>query len=350
MAHAQKSEFKISMSGNVVRPGDTLDVGALYTVGDRKLPAATLDVIIQNQWGNRWNLRWPLFEGKAAGSIVLPSNLPLGKYDMWLAVQPRFLRLYGQVLYSSKKKLKTLEAALVSEDDSYQTTPLKVDPSGFFMLQDWLVYGHMTVAISTGNDDDILDIRPDAWLDSAYSPAAKGYLPFWVTHTKDTVVTERPRVPSLFPAAWGGAGAYHTYSPAQLYNAFYSWGAFRNHKEWMVDALPDSNILPQTTVTKVLMDKFAAQGIVIVQKDKQLWYEGKPLRLFVNELPTNLSTLSLSTIQQVAIIKLLPPAPNGTDYTLAVYTKRYPFVADPQIAQQVFEIRGYTKDFEILSY
>ena len=45
---SQGSDFRVVINTNVFGSGDTLKLEAKYTVGERKLPPATLDVIIKN--------------------------------------------------------------------------------------------------------------------------------------------------------------------------------------------------------------------------------------------------------------------------------------------------------------
>src|SRR5690349_5469817 len=104
-AQSQKmtGQLDIKLNKNIFKPGDSLVVTADYRQGGsqdaggqkgggqdgsvqngssqlKNQSLATLELIVENEEGQRTRLRWPMINGKASGAIFLPDSLPLGKY------------------------------------------------------------------------------------------------------------------------------------------------------------------------------------------------------------------------------------------------------------------------------
>ncbi|MES2773620.1 MAG: hypothetical protein V4722_05525 [Bacteroidota bacterium] len=345
----QKADFRVSISNNVLKHGDTLDLEASYAVGDKKLPPATLDVIIQNERGNTWNIRWPLIDGKAEGSIVMSKFIPEGKYDVWLAVQPRVFRIYGQVVYCSRKKVKTLDAYVVKNYARYEPQQIKLEPDRSFLIKDWMLTDEMNLAFTTGDPEEVLHIHPEFWLDSAYRPAAQSYVTVMVTD-KDTVIKAKTVAPALRPLAWSGTGVYNNLSPAEVYNQFFSKGMFRDTSEITIDVIGDTAVRAGTNTLQYITDKLLLYNIAVEKKMNKLWLDGRELVVFYNEglLQNSLASIRL---KDVAIIKLLrhhvtTGEEKGAN-ALAIYPRRYPFT-EAGIAQNMFRVKGYNEDVVFL--
>lgn len=359
---SQRSDFRVAINTNVFGSGDTLKLQAEYTVGERKLPPATLDVIIKNERGNTWNVRWPLIDGKANGNIVISKFIPKGKYDLWFAVQPRVFRIYGQLVYCSRKKVKTLETLMGAGLSMYKPQQIKLEADRSFIINNWMLTNEINLGFTTGDFDDVLHIHPECWLDSAYNPAAQSYVSMLVTDA-DTAVTAKSVAPALRPLAWSGAGVYNNLAPAEVYNHFFSKGMFRDTSEILIDVMGDTTVTDTTNSYKYISGKLLEHKITVIEKNEKLFYEGKELVLFLNEylLPTKVSMLhnerflptklSLISLKNLAIVKLLRHYVTTEDGTqlnaLVLYTKRYPFV-DPGIAQNQFYIKGYNEETILL--
>ena len=341
---SQGSDFRVVINTNVFGSGDTLKLEAKYTVGERKLPPATLDVIIKNERGNTWNMRWPLIDGKADGNIVISKFIPRGKYDLWFAVQPRFFRIYGQVVYCSRKKVKTLETLMGAGLAMYKPQQIKVETDRSFVINNWMLTNEIHLGFTTGDFEDVLHIHPECWLDSAYRPAAQSYISMLVTDA-DTVVIAKSVAPAERPIAWRGAGVYNNLEPAEVYNQFFSKGLFRDTSEIMIDIMGDSTVDKQSNSYKYLIRKLLDNEITVVEKNEKLFYQDKELIIFYNErlLRTNLSLIALKDIAIVKLLRHYVTTENGTELNaLAFYSKRYPFI-DPGIAQNQFYVKGYNE-------
>ncbi len=173
--------------------------------------------------------------------------IPRGKYDLWFAVQPRAFRIYGQMVYSSRMRIKTLESRMVAGLSQYVPQQIKLAPDGSFDIKDWTLTNEMTLAFSTGNPDDVLHIHPECWLDSAYTPAAQSYTSVLVTDI-DTVVTAKCKAPAVRPLAWCGAVVYSNLEQAEVYNQFFSKGLFRERSEIIIDVMGDTAVYAKTNI------------------------------------------------------------------------------------------------------
>ncbi|MEO7309343.1 MAG: hypothetical protein ABIX01_03020 [Chitinophagaceae bacterium] len=345
----QASSFHLAINTNVFRAGDTLQLQADYAVGNKKLPPATLDIIIENEAGNTWNIRWPMLDGSAAGSIIISRFIPKGRYHVWVAVQPRTFRIYGQVVYYNRKKLKELQALIVASNTQLESQKILLEPDRSFVIKDWQVTNEMTVSFETSNPEDILHIHPECWLDSAYRPAAQSYVSVLVTDA-DTVLTTKSKAPAIRPMAWNGTGAYSNMLPADIYNRFFSYGMFRDTSEKLIDVMGDSTVGAETNTMEYISAKLLEAGVATEVKGNKLLYNDKELVLFINEAPTSGSVAGVE-LERVAIIKLLrhhvTVGEEKEVNALAVYYKRYPFT-DPGVAQHIFSIQGYNDNILLL--
>lgn len=167
---AQESQFKVMISNNRLHPGDTLDMEVDYAIGDRKLPPASFALTILGPANTVWQMRWPLVDGKAEASVVLPDSLPAGRYNLLFAVQPRFLKLFGELVFPDK--VKTLKA-FVQSGNSVEALDIKPDARRKFVLDNVFIEG--TVSIKFFHDNNREQAPPllklEAWLDSSFTPA-----------------------------------------------------------------------------------------------------------------------------------------------------------------------------------
>ena len=333
-AFGQKASFKVAINSNVLKTGDTLDIEAVYQLGDKKLPPATLDLIIENERGNTWNIRWPLIDGTTMACLVFSKFLPMGKYHLWFAVQPRVFRMYGKIVYCNRKKLRQLEAYAFVGNQDYKPQKINLEQDGSFTIKDWEFTSQMTLAFSTGNPDDVLHIHPESWLDSAYTPAAQSYAAIQLTNT-DTAMISKTIPPALRPLAWRGNGVYHNLTPAEIYNHFFSTGLFRDTSEIVIDVMGDSTVTAATNILKYVEAQLLKNNIEVTIANNKLFFKGKELIFFYDEL----LYMPPFSLKNIAIIKLLAhhisTGGNGELNALAFYSKRYPYT-EAGIAQKRF--------------
>jgi len=346
---AQQSDFNVAINNRFFTTGDTLELAATYSVAANKLPPATLDIIIENERGNSWNIRWPMTDGRAEGSIILSKFIPAGKYHVWIAVQPRVFRIYGQMVYCSRKKTKSLETMMEAGNIRYLPQQIKLKPDNSFLIKDWVLTNEMTLGFTTGNPEDVLHIHPECWLDSAYRPAAQSYVSVLINNA-NSGITEKPVIPPVRPIAWRGTGAYNQLDPAAIYNHFYSKGLFSDTSEIIIDVMGDMAVRTGTNTIQYVADKLLENGIAVEKNDNKLWYNGRELTIFFNEA-LSLNPLSGIALNDIAIIKFVQHYvstgnENGPN-ALAIYPKRYPFT-DAGIAQNFFRVKGYDDEMVLL--
>lgn len=166
---AQTAHLTVQINKEWLQPGDTLDILGTYEKGDKKLPPATLAVVLQQNDGpNKWKMRWPMIDGEAMGSIIFPQGLPAGKYTLYTAVQPRFFRAYGRIFEPAG--LTEMALRVVDEAGGIADMNLPVDHSGF-LIKDLLFENEAVLEFSNkGKKQAIFSL--EAWLDSAYTPVA----------------------------------------------------------------------------------------------------------------------------------------------------------------------------------
>jgi hypothetical protein len=110
-AQPSKGQLDITLNKNIFKPGDSLQVKLDYKgaqVQKNNQSLATVELIIENEEGQRTRLRWPMIDGQASGSIFLPDSLPLGKYTLLAGLQERFFEVVGQV--TDDKKIGSIKA------------------------------------------------------------------------------------------------------------------------------------------------------------------------------------------------------------------------------------------------
>ena len=139
-AQPSKGSLDIQLNRNILQPGDSLVVTVDYK-GDSGLlvspSLATLELLIENEQGQRTRLRWPVINGQASGALYLPDSLPRGRYTLLAGVQQRFFEVIGNVQEAGNHG--SLQAMLLTKTGDWDEQEVPVAPDGGVGIRNWLI-------------------------------------------------------------------------------------------------------------------------------------------------------------------------------------------------------------------
>lgn len=350
-----KGTFSVELNKHIFQPGDTLTLTAAYLQADKKpLPPSTLQIIVQNESGNRTQLRWPVLNGIVAGKIFLPDSLPRGKYTIALLLQPRFFEVVGKI--KSPVRTGLINAMLLTGKGEWDTQEVPVGPDGTFTVGNWLFENNALMAFSGARQNSQpLDIRISTRLDSTYEPLAVEVREIYFGRAAMAVgidslgkktrqdVTSFFKQGELLPAVIVTA---KTKSLAEQFDEQYSTGLFKTMNERIFSVLDDPTAITFPSVLAYLQGRVA--GLQISQNfggGRAIW-RGSPVSFFVDEFRTDAQQINALSMADVAIIKVYPPpffgAAGGSGGAIAVYTRRGGESQLLPANRSVFQIKGYT--------
>jgi hypothetical protein len=153
-AYGQNADFKVMINKERLQPGDTLDLIADYNIGGRELPPATFALTILGPNEKIWQLRWPMLDGHSEASIVFPDSATAGAYNLLFAVQPRFLKLFGEVIHPESPCELTVN---IAAGVTLKQLPIKTAPNGKFVIDNLLLEG--TASMGFTHDYNLGEIR-----------------------------------------------------------------------------------------------------------------------------------------------------------------------------------------------
>lgn len=375
---AQQGRFQVALSNNKLKPGDTLDIIADYEVGDRQLPPATFVVTIIGPQQQSWRLRWPLEKGHAEASVVWPADLPEGAYNLLFAVQPRFFKLFGKLIYPTKP---ANILALFGEGEDMQAIPVKPDKQGQFTIDK--VYLEKSLPLTFASDSEREPgpalVQLDAWLDSSFSPAATGasQVLFASQHAPDATPQRLSKKVVL-------ADADDVFSP--YYQLRRRWRQLRDSAGLSGLALYDSLFVPDSLRRKPLavmngladtLGTYSAvyewlagqlKDMTIGTLDDMLYEQGiRRYRAWANTLGGermvrmgeqlyrvfywgrygSVETLLLPPTAYAAVYIQAPAGP-GSFGQISLFDRRYPF-EEPFPARNAFLVNGYSPAIAVLA-
>ena len=350
-----KDTFAVELNKHVFQPGDTLAITAAYFQADKKtLPPSTLEIIIQNESGNRGRLRWPVLNGIVSGKLFLPDSLPRGKYTFAIALQPRFFEVVGKINAPARTGL--ISAMLLTNRGEWDTQEVSVEPDGTFTVGNWLFENNAIMAFSAVKNNQPLDIRISTRLDSMYEPVAIATREIYVGTPVvavriDSLGTRtRPDAAAFFNRGEllpGVVVTAKTKSVAEQFSDKYSNGLFKSMNERIFSVFDDPSAIAYPSVLAYLQGRVA--GLQINQNfggGRAIW-RGSPVSFFIDEMRTDAQQINSINMANVAIIKVFPPpffgAPGGgSGGAIAVYTRRGGEQGLLPGNRSVFQIRGYT--------
>lgn len=172
----------IQLNKNILEPGDSLFVTVDYKDGGAQIEnqsLATLELMIENEQGQRTRLRWPVINGQASGALYLPDSLPRGKYTLLAGLQQRFFEVIGKIQEAGNSG--SIQAMLLTKTGDWDEQEVPVAPDGTFAIRNWLFEDNALIAFSgTKNNKEPLNIRISTQLDSSYAPLAVAGRAFYI--------------------------------------------------------------------------------------------------------------------------------------------------------------------------
>lgn len=358
-----KGTFNVKLNKYVFQPGDTLKVDATYIQADKKtLPPSTLQLVVENERGNRTQLRWPVINGAVSGRLVLPDSLPRGNYTFAFALQPRFFEVVGKV--NSPAKAGSINAMLLTNKGEWDTQEVSVAPDGTFTVGQWLFENNAIMSFYSSNkNDQPLDVRINTRLDSSYEPLATTvreiYFGTPVMATRIDSLGKRNQTDvstffsrgELLPAVIVKA---KTKSRAEQFDDEYSTGLLKTMNDRIFNIFDDASAISYTSVLNYLQGRVA--GLQINQNfggGRAIW-RGSPVSFFLDEIRTDAQQVNSVSMADVAIIKVYAPpffgaAGGGSGGAIAVYTRRGGESQLLPANRSIFKISGYSPLTTVLS-
>lgn len=376
--YGQDADFKVFISKEKLQPGDTLDLMADYAVRGRELPPATFALTILGPNEKSWQLRWPMLNGHSEASIIFADSLPPGAYNLLFAVQPRFLKLFGESIHPEPPSELT---ALLTAGATLQKIDIKTASNGKFVIDNFLLEGKASVSFS--HDYNIPGpplVKLDAWLDSSFQPAATGVKQIVVNaRGEDKWSPARLRKDSVFAKGYDPLfqqypiklrmGHFQQLQGLALYDSLYLPAFFRDSASKVFDCLADTTYLNKPSVFDLLksyMPKMelatwgdynhvsnnASAYLQKLEDETMVKWNDKWYRLYMNGSYGEAGTLVLP-VEALAAVRIYEapffrvPQSTKTFGVIAFFERRYPF-PNPFPYNSRFTINGYNGETVLL--
>lgn len=355
-AQQGKGKLEIQFNKNVLQPGDSLVVGVDYKDGVSQLQnqsLATLELIIENQEGQRTRLRWPVINGRASGALYLPATLPQGRYTLLAGLQQRFFEVAGKI--QDARNSGSIQAMLLAKTGEWAEQEVSVAPDGTFTINNWLFEDNAVMAFSgLKNNDQPLNIRISTQLDSSYAPLAVAGLAFYVGNPSSAVRQTLNQPVETSQAAFEDRGDLlpgvliktTAKSGAQQFDEKYVSGLFKSMNERTLSILDDRTAFSFNNIFNYLQGRVA--GLQITQagfNGGAARWRGSQVTFFLDEMRVSAQQIANVPLTDIAIVKAYPPpfigAPGGGG-GIAIYTRRGGEASYLPPNRQVFQVRGYT--------
>lgn len=351
-AQQAKSRLDIQLNKNVFQPGDSLLVKVDYKGGSNQnltQSLATLELIIENEQGQRTRLRWPVINGQASGALYLPDSLPRGKYTLMAGLQQRFFEVIGKI--QDVRNNSSIQAMLLTKTGDWDQQKVTVSQEGTFTIGSWLFEDNALMAFSgTKNNNQPLNISISTQLDSSYEPLAVTGRAFYLGNPPSAVrlaLNQPIEAPiaaftdqgSLLPAVVVQSVAK---SPAQQFNEQYVSSLFRSGDERLLSVMEDPSALGFPNILAYLQGRVA--GLQIAPGGVARW-RGGPVTFFMDEVRVSAQQIANLPMVDIAIVKAYPPpflGSSGGGGAVAIYTRRGNEASYFPAGRQVFKVRGYT--------
>jgi hypothetical protein len=366
-AQAQQASGRldIQFNKNIIQPGDSLVVTVDYKDSSSQLinqSLATLELIIENELGQRTRLRWPMINGQASGVLYLPDSLPRGKYTLLAGLQQRFFEVVGKI--QDGGNIGSIQAMLLTKTGDWDEQTVPVTSNGTFTIGNWLFEDNALMAFSgTRNNKQPLNIRISTQLDSSYKPLAVAGRSFYFGNPPATVrpTLDQPVVTTETVFADQGLELPAvvvrsiTKSPAQQFNEEYVSGLFQSGNERIISIMDDPSAYGAMNLFSFLQGRVA--GLQITQagfSGGAARWRGNPVAFFMDEIRVSASQVANIPMADIAIVKAFPPpfvgAPGGgSGGAIAIYTRRGNEASYLPANRQVFRVRGYSPSATVLN-
>ncbi len=355
-AQQAKGQLDIQLNKTILQPGDSLLVMVNYTdsSGQNGSPnLATLELIIENELGQRTRLRWPFLDGQASGTLYLPDSLPRGKYTLLAGLQQRFFEVKGKI--QDARNLGSIQAMLLTKTGDWAEQEVPVAPNGTFSIRNWLFEENALMAFSrTKHYNQPLDIRISTQLDSSFEPLAVAGRSFYIGNPSATVRATLNQPIETSEALFADRGSVLpavvvrsiAKSAAQQFNEEYVSGLFRSGDERLVSIMDDPSALGFPNILAYLQGRVAGLQIAPAGFGGGMArWRGSPVTFFMDEVRVPAQQVANIPMPDIAIVKAYPPpfigAPGGGG-AIAIYTRRGGERDNLPPNRQVFKVRGYT--------
>ncbi|MET0466343.1 MAG: hypothetical protein ABW007_24510 [Chitinophagaceae bacterium] len=345
------SRLEVKLNKSIFQSGDSLFVQVNYKDSSdqtRNQSLATLELIIENEGGQRTRLRWPVIEGQATGALFLPDSLPRGKYTLLAGLQQRFFEVIGQV--KDARNIGSIQAMLLTKAGDWAEQEVSVAPDGAFAIRNWLFEDNALLAFHEKDNKQSLNISISSQLDSSYQPLAVAGRTFYIgnppaavrstldkpVESPEALFTDRG---TLLPAVIVKSTAR---TPAQQFNEQYVSALFRSGDERLISVMDDPSALGFTNVFNYLQGRVA--GLQIAPTGAARW-RGGPVTFFLDEVRVSPQQIANIPMTDIAIVKAYPQpffGASGGSSGVAIYTRRGGEANYLPANRQIFRIRGYT--------
>lgn len=356
-----KGQLHIQLNKNVLQPGDSLLVTVNYKDGggqkeDQSL--ATLQVIIENEEGQRTRLRWPMINGQASGALYLPDSLPRGKYTLLAALQQRFFGVIGKI--QDAGNIGSIQAMLLTKSGDWAEQEVPVAQDGSFAIHNWLFEDNALMAFSrTKNNKEPLNIRISTELDSSYQPVAVAGTAFYIGNPPAAVRSTLNQPVEAPEAVFADSGTLlpavvvkgTVKTPVQQFNEKYVSSLFKSGDERVLNIMADPSAMAFPNLFSYLQGRVAGLQIHGGINGGVAWFRRSRVTFFLDELRVPAQEVASIPMTDIAIVKVFPPpfigAPGG-GAAVAIYTRRGGEANYLPPNKQVFKVRGYTPSATVL--
>ncbi len=332
-ASAQKSRLVIQISNDRLKLNDTLDFVATYLLGEKKLPPATLALVMKENNGDGiWQMRWPMLNGHAEGSLIFPPDIKRGNYTLYFAVQARFFQVNGQVLYPPG--VKKLTGTIYSPFTKLKELDISVE-NDRFKIDKFLFENTAVLELDIDEQKKKLPaIAIEAWLDSAFEPAAAISKEITIGMGQQSIM-ENKKVDNwmAYFDPFYQATILGNLPAAQKFDSIYVPTSFKNTLQ-KFDCLGDSALMKSSSLEAFLTKHYPGFKMNPAYDEEQVptaHSKGYDFIFYLDGNQATFSTLGNIKLSDIATIKILPPIASVTapskiaSCIIALFTKKGPF-------------------------
>jgi hypothetical protein len=361
-AQQATGRLDIQLNKNILQPGDSLLVTVDYKDSSGKKEnetLATLELMIENEQGQRTRLRWPVINGQASGALYLPDSLPRGKYTLFAGLQQRFFEVRGKI--QDGKNSGSVQAMLLTKTGDWAVQEVPVAQDGTFAIRNWLFEDNALLAFSgTKNNNEPMNIRISTALDSNYAPLAVAGRAFYIGNPPSAVRPTLNQPIEASEAAFADRGTVlpgvvvrtTAKSRAEQFNEEFVSGLFKSGNERVVSVMDDPSAIGFSNIFSYLQGRVAGLQIAPAGFTGGVArWRGSPVTFFLDEIRVSAQQIANIPMTDIAIVKAYPPpfigAPGGGG-GIAIYTRRGAPANYLPPNSQVFKVSGYTPSATVL--
>ncbi|HMP92506.1 MAG TPA: hypothetical protein PKD90_06525, partial [Phnomibacter sp.] len=317
---------------------------------------ATLNVWIEDtELRQRFRLRYPIIAGEAEARIILPKDIPEGRYAMYLGLQAQFLRMYGQVL-NPGYRADSIRCTLLLENAELFAGTLPIVNRNQFNLPPLLFQNKAQLFFSNHRSarprKADLEVALQVPLDSNLAMLKDTIVMFTVGNLPQAkAATDYSFNPQAFAEGEEGSlpgvivkGKKKSF--AEEFNETYVSGLFQGMNGRILSN-ENGEMLGFFNVLEWLQGRVAGLQINRNGNSYSVTWRGDRTALFLDEMQVDAQALSAVPVNDIAIVKTFPPpflgAPlGGAGGAVAVYTRRGGSLQSTSKAK--FTITGYTPE------